>query len=339
MPTWSGILDELKSLLAQGDRFAFDRVRRKYIVAIHQHTGRNVILYASKWTQGETTSPEAVSINEEDLQGLMEVVHGLQGDDLDLILHSPGGSPVAVEALVTYLRSKFSDIRVIVPQAAMSAATMLACAADRIVLGKHSFLGPTDPQIVLQTSLGVRMVPAHAILNQFSRALKECQDPKNLGAWLPMLPQYGPDLLEVCRNVCRLSEELVDGWLRQYMFRAERSRQRKAKSIAKWLSAHQQHKLHGRHLSREQLEKRGLLIDHLEDDQAAQDGFLSVFHATTHTFSATAAVKIIENQLGKAFIKQVGVMQVTAPVLVQPQPPLQPPAGTVEPEGTGARHG
>ncbi|MCL4211628.1 MAG: hypothetical protein KJZ68_13315, partial [Phycisphaerales bacterium] len=32
---------------------------------------------------------------------------------------------------------------------------------------------------------------------------------------------------------------------------------------------------------------------------------LSVFHATTHTFSGTTAVKIIENNLGRAFIKQV----------------------------------
>ena len=68
-------------------------MRRKYLVAAHQHTGRNVILYASKWTQGDPTSPETVSINEEDLQGLMEVIHGLEGDELDLILHSPGGCP------------------------------------------------------------------------------------------------------------------------------------------------------------------------------------------------------------------------------------------------------
>lgn len=330
MPTWSGILEELKSAQAQGDKSAFDTVRRKYLVATHQHTGRNVILYASKWTQGETASPEAVSINEEDLQGLMEVVHGLHGDELDLIIHSPGGSPVAAEAMVSYLRSKFTHIRVVVPQLAMSAATMLACAADRIVLGKHSFLGPTDPQIVLQTSLGARMVPANAILNQFGRAVRECQDPKKLGAWLPMLPQYGPDLLEVCRNVCRLSEELVEGWLTQYMFRADRRRKSKAKAIARWLSAHQQHKLHGRHLSRPQLEEKGLVIERLENDQTAQDLFLSVFHATTHTFSVTPAVKIIENQLGKAFIKQVRVMQVQAP-MVAIQPPPQQPA---EPEGT-----
>ncbi len=34
----------------------------------------------------------------------MEVSHGLEGDGLDLILHSPGGSPEAAEAIVSYLR-------------------------------------------------------------------------------------------------------------------------------------------------------------------------------------------------------------------------------------------
>jgi ClpP class serine protease len=41
----------------------------------------------------------------------------------------------------------------------MSAATMVACAANQIVMGKHSFLGPIDPQLILQTALGNRLVP------------------------------------------------------------------------------------------------------------------------------------------------------------------------------------
>ncbi|MCY4309899.1 MAG: hypothetical protein OXC54_01060 [Rhodospirillaceae bacterium] len=59
---------------------------------------------------------------------------------------------------------------------------MIACAADEIVLGKHSFLGPIDPQLLLPTSLGVRAVPAQAILDQFDRAQRECTDPAKLSA-------------------------------------------------------------------------------------------------------------------------------------------------------------
>jgi len=112
-----------------------------------------VILYASAWLQRETR-PASTSIGAEDIHALMEVTHGAEGSDLDLILYSPGGSPETAEAIVSYLRSRFSNIRVIVPNYAMSAATMIACAADEIILGRHSFLGSTDPQILIPTGLG-----------------------------------------------------------------------------------------------------------------------------------------------------------------------------------------
>lgn len=312
MPTWSGILGELQQSQVKGQPPQFDAVRRKYLASVFEHTGREVILYASKWTQHDTNvSPDVVSIVDEDLQGIMEVIHGLKGPKLDFILHSPGGSIEAAEALVIYLRSKFEHIRVIVPQMAMSAATMIACAADVIVLGKHSFLGPIDPQIIIGTPLGPRMVPAQAILEQFEQAKNECQDPAKLGAWLPMLNQYGPDLLVQCENANRLSEELVRGWLETYMFKNDRNRKKKAKDIGKWLSKHGHFKSHSRHIPRDELERQGLQIEHLEIDQIAQDLFLSVLHATTHTFSGTNAVKIIENHMGKAFIKKA------QPVVVQ----------------------
>lgn len=324
MPTWSGILTEIGQELAAGEPSPYDKVRRRYLVAVARHSGRPAILYATRFTQGGNFPPDLLSITEEDGQGLMEVVHGLPSDSLDLILHSPGGSPVAAEAFVTYLRSKFSHIRVVVPHLAMSAATMVACAADVIVMGKHSFLGPTDPQLVLQTPLGVRMVPAHAIRQQFDQAARECSDPARIGAYLPMLPQFGPDLLAQCLNVCALSRELVAGWLQKYMFKDDPDGATKAQEIAGWLSEHGTHKMHGRHLSRDQLLAKGLRVEPLERDQTEQDLFLSVLHATTHTFSNTTAVKIIENNLGKAFIKQVRI--------VQTMPPMQAP-----PEDDGSR--
>ena len=178
MPTWSGILNEILATTKTGQPPNFDAVRRKYLIEVQQYTKRNTILYATKWTQADPNiGSNDVSITDEDLQGLMEVIHGLSSDNLDLILHSPGGVLEAAEAFVCYLRSKFKNIRVIVPQMAMSAATMIACAADIIIMGKHSFLGPIDPQIVVQTHLGTQMVPAQAILDQFELAKKECSEP------------------------------------------------------------------------------------------------------------------------------------------------------------------
>jgi len=314
MPIWSEILDELR-LTAQENQGEpdFDRVRRKYLFELHEHSGRNTILYASAWLQkGEMGA--ALSIHDEDIHALMEVIQGLEGPDLDLILHSPGGSPEAAEAIVSYLRTRFSHIRVIVPQLAMSAAAMIACAADEIVLGKHSSLGPIDPQIVLPTSLGVRLVPAQAILDQFDRAQRECVDSAKLAAWLPMLSQYGPDLLEQCEKASQMSRDLVKVWLETYMFKEDAESPGKAKEVSNWLADHKHFKSHNRHISRETLEDRQLKIAHLEEDEKLQDLSLSVFHATVHTFTGTPTVKIVENHCGRAYIKQsVPVAPVSAP--------------------------
>jgi hypothetical protein len=272
-----------------------------------------------------------VSISDEDLQALMTVIHRLEGAGLDLILHSPGGSIEAAEALVTYLRSRFpEDICVIVPQQAMSAATMIACAANTIMLGKHSFLGPTDPQFILRTELGVRVVTAQNVEEQFERARKECADPTKIGAWIPILKTYGPDLLEKCRMASELSKSLVSGWLEHYMFKGEPDAKRKALMIAEWLGGHKHHQTHGRHIGREELRAKGMTkITDLEADQELQDIVLSIFHATTLTFDHTGAVKLVENHMGKAFIKSMQTPMMQGPPMMLP-PGMLPP-GTIPP--------
>lgn len=321
MPTWGKILTELQQVANQTKLPAYDAVRRKYLALLKNKTGRDVILYATKWTS-PGVSPNDTSITEEDVQGFMEVIHGLSSQDLDLIVHSPGGSAEVTEALVSYIRTKFTNIRVIVPQAAMSAATMLACSANSIMMGKHSFLGPIDPQFIITTQIGIQSVPAQAILDQFDKAKEECQDPKLLGHWLPILSQYGPALIVQCENAIDLSKTLLTEWLERYMFSGNPDAADKAKNIAHYLSDHKEFKSHGRHISRDKAKELKLNIEDLESDQDIQDLVLSVFHTTTHTFSGTPAVKIIENHNGKAFVKiqQTVSVQLPAPPISLPKP-------------------
>lgn len=337
MPTWGEILRELQTpglelqaKILRGElppntpiTIDFDGVRRKYLRAISECTHRPVILYATSWTTPKPLlDPGLVSITPEDIQGFMEVMHGVPEGALDLVLHSPGGSPEAAESLVSYLRSKFSDIRVIVPHAAMSAATMLACSANRIAMGKHSFLGPTDPQFILDTDIGRQSLPAHAIMEQFERAKRECaENPMALSAWLPMLRQYGPALIVRCQLAQELSVELVSEWLTKYMLNGDKA---KADEIAASLARHDKFKSHSRFIGRERARALGLVVEDLEIDQRLQDAVLSVFHAVSHTFNGTAAVKILENHLGKSFIKVQSVQQQIALGPVFPQPPHMP---------------
>jgi ClpP class serine protease len=95
----------------------FDIIRHKYLAQLSSLTGRHTVIYASDWIGG---GGPASSITLHDMQGLMEVFKDLPGPKLDLILHSPGGQADATDTLVNYMCSKYDDVRVFVPLAAMS---------------------------------------------------------------------------------------------------------------------------------------------------------------------------------------------------------------------------
>ncbi|HNY62747.1 MAG TPA: serine protease [Bacteroidales bacterium] len=302
MPTWGQLLEEIRSQIQAGDQQAFDTVRNKYLKELSSFTGRDTIIYATRWTSGDAP-PNLVSINDEDIHAFMEAISGLKCKDLDLIIHTGGGSAEATDAIVSYLRQKFKHIRIIIPQAAMSAGTMLACSADIIVMGKQSSIGPIDPQFILQTAVGVQSIPAHAILEQFKRAQEDCStNPKNLNSWLPMLSQYGPALLVRCQDQIDFGKELVGDWLKSFMFKDEGDEI--PDKIAEYLSNHGNFKTHGKHINIIKAMEIGLKIEQLESNQDFQDKVLSAFHATMHSFGSTNTAKIIANQNGNCYIKQ-----------------------------------
>ena len=305
MPTWGQLLGEIRTHIQEGDQQAFDTIRNKYLKALSDFTGRDTVVYATRWTSGDAP-PNLVSITDEDIHAFMEAVSGLKSEKLDLIIHSGGGSAEATDAIVSYLRQKFKHIRIIVPQAAMSAGTMLSCSADIIVMGKQSSIGPIDPQFILQTAVGVQAIPAHAILEQFKIAQEDCAtNPKNLNSWLPMLSQYGPALLVRCQDQIDFGKELVGNWLKEYMFKGEESDI--PDKIAEYLSNHGNFKTHGKHISIEKAKEIGLKIEQLEDNQDFQDRVLSAFHATMHAFGSTNTAKIVANQNGNCFLKQFNI--------------------------------
>ncbi len=306
MPLWSEILGELAGNLREDGYPDFDVVRRKYLGILNWYVNkdalynRDTILYASAWIQKPNVDGQSTSITDEDLQAFMETSAGLRGPCLDLILHSPGGGIEAAEAIVTYLRSRFQSIRVIIPNLAMSAASMIACAADQIIMGKHSFLGPTDPQVPVATPFGWQYVAANDVLLQFERARRAVSNPSEVAVWQPMLNQYGPDVLQRCQNSIELSKVLVKTWLERYLLKGDAH---SASQLADSLTEGVNWGSHARHIGRQSLIDHGVDVVPLENDEVLEDLVLSVFHATTHTMAATKATKIVENHRWRAYIK------------------------------------
>jgi ClpP class serine protease len=171
VPNWSDILNQINKLGS-----THDIIRRQYLQELNQLTKRNVIIYYSGWMQ--KPGLRGTEVNDADKNGFMTVIHGLdRKKGLDLVLHTPGGETAATESLVDYLRPMFgTDIRAIVPQLALSAGTMIACACKKILMGKHSSLGPIDPQLA--------GIAAHGVVEEFELAYKARRFPLMLQRFL-----------------------------------------------------------------------------------------------------------------------------------------------------------
>ncbi len=295
MPNWKQILNEIKATGSQ-----HDVVRRKYLKKLSQCTKRNVIAYYSGWLQKASVAAfgsAEFGLTDADKNGFMTCVNKLdRRRGLDLLLHTPGGEAAATESLVYYLRAMFdTDIRVIVPQIALSAGTMIACAFKEVIMGEHSSLGPIDPQYM--------GVPAHGILEEFEQAAREIrEDSAKIPLWQPIIGQYRPTLIGECQKVIEWSTQMVREWLISGMFKGDPQAAQKAEDIVSELADHALTLSHARHISLDHARKLGLNISPLEADDDLQEAVLSLHHAYIHTFQHTAAFKIIENNLASAFI-------------------------------------
>ena len=304
MPDWRDVFNEIQlkshqaSVAAQG---ASDLVRRDYLTRLANHTGRNVIVYYSGWLSKPSIA--GLDITDEDKNGFMMAVHKLDHKKgLDLILHTPGGSVAATQSLVDYLRKIFgTNMRAIVPQIAMSAGTMLACSCRSIVMGKHSNLGPIDPHL--------NGVPAYGIIDEFKRAIKEVKkDPESAAIWREIIGQYRPAFLGQCQHAIKWSNDFVREQLETVMFQGEPEAKRKAAAVVRKLADYSGNRTHAKHIHAEACSQLGLKIESLEANDDLQDLVLTVHHCYMHTLANTAVIKIIENQLGAAYMKQQVMM-------------------------------
>ena len=269
---------------------------------IGEHYDRNVLYYASSFLQKPHVPGLYTSINMEDINGFMAGVHGHDfSKGLLLVLHTPGGMAEAAQTIVDYLRSKFSAIDVLVPTYAMSAGTMIALGCDRIVMGKQSQLGPTDPQLIV----GNRPFSAHSIVEQFEEAKAEISgNPTLAHAWAPVLRSFGPALLQEARKSISYGETLVRDWLERYMF----SERADPASLAETVAAHfggNQHGSHGRRINRDEAKQQQVEIIDLEDDQELQEEVLTLYHLSTIAFEMGPAAKSVVSSNGKLWIKNL----------------------------------
>src|SRR5213595_678705 len=92
--------------------------------------------------------PVAGSISIDDSEAVLRAIRLTPPDQpIDLILHTPGGLVLAAEQIAKALVERKAKVTVFVPHYAMSGGTLIALAADEIVMDSNAVLGPVDPQI------------------------------------------------------------------------------------------------------------------------------------------------------------------------------------------------
>lgn len=299
MPSWGVVLDNLKSMPTP-----LDTMRHKYLDVMFQYTGRNIIAYYSAFIQKPQLGG---TIDDNDKNAFMQAVCGLdRSKGLDLILHTPGGQIAAAESLVCYLKALFGkDIRVFVPQIAMSAGTMIALSAKEIVMGKQSNLGPIDPQYGGVSCAG--------IIEEFSQACEDvAKNPAMAQVWGIIISKYHPTFIGDCKKAIVWADTTVRKWLIENMFSEYPNAEEQAEKVVKKLSSHNVTYSHSRHIEVEELRELGVKIVSLEglddreigDCKDLQDCVLTVHHSFMQSLASTTAVKIVENHTGQAMIIQ-----------------------------------
>lgn len=219
------------------------------------------------------------------LRDAIEAV-GDRKNSISVILDTPGGIVEVVERMVATIRSNYGYMTVIVPDRAMSAGTIFALSADRIMMDYFSCLGPIDPQIEKDDKL----VPALSYLNQFERLNQKAAGGELTAAEYALLSKLDLGELYQFEQARELSVELLVKWLSRYKFKGwdktetrglevtDQMKEERAQSIADLLNDTARWHSHARGIDVKTLrDEVGLRIDSLDDEPKLYGSIRSYF--------------------------------------------------------------
>ena len=243
------------------------------------------------------------SIEYSDILPFQDQLSNLNGTEIDIILETPGGFAEVVEDLVRLVRSKYDRFGIIIPGYSKSAGTIFAMAADEILMGKFSALGPIDAQIA---SNGKRF-SADAFLDGLEKIKDEVIKMGRLNpAMIPILQNISPGEIQHCENAQNFSKTLVKQWLAAYKFKywnehsstktpvTDADKEQRAEEIASRLCKHSDWLTHARSIKIEDFEKMKLQITDYSQNKSLDDAITRYYTLLRMTFESTNIFKIFE---------------------------------------------
>jgi ATP-dependent protease ClpP protease subunit len=265
--------------------------RQKLIREIEDVTGRRLIVYFAN-IANPTAAISALDVSP--FQDLL--LDCQQGDNVDLLLQTPGGDADAAEKLVVMIRARAKSFRLVVTDRAKSAGTLIATASDAILMSSTSELGPIDPQMTITQPDGKAITrPAQSFLDGLDQIKQDVI--KNGGqlnpAYYPLLQQLDPALLDFCEKVKKRAQGFAEKWLCAHMLKDNTAM---AKSIAERLADVKQYSSHGMVIDHEEAKKMGLNVEFQSPDSSLWS-CLWKLHASYDMMSRQSSIaKIMESR-------------------------------------------
>jgi len=192
---------------------------------------------------------------------------------------------------------------------AKSAGTIFTLAADEILMGENSALGPIDAQII---GNGKRF-SADAFLAGFNSIKEEAERKKRLEiAYIPILQNISPGEIQHCENAQAFSRTLVTNWLKEYKFKfwdvhsstgepvTEEDKRDRAETIAKLLCNHGYWLTHGRSIKISDLEDMRLLINNYGNNADLNDAIVRYYTLLRMSFE-TNIYKLYETPVSQIY--------------------------------------
>ena len=274
--------------------------RRAQLGRISTIRDRDVLVFAANIAR---PNPQ-MQIGYGDLLPIRDQLSNLKGGrGLDLILETPGGSAESAEQIVRIIRNRYDHVAVIVPGMAMSAGTIMALAADDILMDEASALGPIDAQLIQQG----KVFSAEALLKGFDRIKDEVASTGVLNkAYIPMLQAVSPGELEAASNALALGRQLVRDYLVRHKFKdwtvhssngapvTDDEKSARAEEIASQLASHGRWRSHGRPIMLQDLEAMRVKITNFSTNPELADAIRRYFVLLHMTFDGTPIFKIFE---------------------------------------------
>lgn len=233
--------------------------RQHLLRQIEKRTGRRLIALV-----GGASS----SITARDIPPFVDLLHDVaKEDDLDLLLHTPGGDVDQAERIVMMCRKRIgptSRLRIVVPDSAKSAGTLIALASDEIVMGYCSELGPIDPQITITTANGETMArPAQSFLDGLNQIVEQVGEANLSPAYFPLLDKLDPALIDFCKKAILRSERFATEHLSKHMLNGDLDA---AKDVASFFNNQSVHLSHGAVIDADKVKDLGLNVTELAPD-------------------------------------------------------------------------